>query len=146
MKEQYTMSLTITSVLGEGENREEYTLTTRGQLRMASGVNSLTYSEEIEGKKVHTTLTYRLRANRVHLKKRGAMKSEIIFEENFEHSSLYEIPPYSFDMTVRSQVVKASLGADGGEITLSYFRTIGGDTAPVEMRIVGIPLETEEDL
>ena len=146
MKEQHTMALTITSVLGEGENREEYTLTSRGQLRMASGVNSLTYTEDLEGKKVHTTLTYRLHANRVHLKKRGGMKSEIILEENFEHTSLYEIPPYSFDMTVRSQVVKASLGADGGEIVLSYQRTIGGDTAPVEMRIVGIPMETEDDL
>ena len=140
MKEQISMSLVVKSAMGEGADKEEYVVTCRGQLRMASGVNSLTYTEEMEGRRVHTTLTYRLHAGRVHLKKRGAVKSEMVFEEGFEHVSIYEMPPYRFDMTVLSRKVKASLGEDGGEIVLVYMRTIGGDTTQVTLTIAGTPV------
>ncbi len=141
MKEQVAMSLVVKSTIGEGSEKEEYVVTCRGQLRMASGVNSLTYTEELDGKRVHTTLTYRLHANRVHLKKRGAVKCEMIFEERYVHTSVYEMSPYKFDMVVEGQKVKASLGEEGGEITLTYLRTIGGDTAQVTLWIEGKPQE-----
>ena len=135
------MSLVVTSIIGEGSEKEEYTVECRGQLRMASGVNSLTYTEEVEGRRVHTTLTYRMNAGRVHLKKRGATKCEMIFEEGYTHTSVYEMSPYKFDMVVEGQKVKASLGEEGGEISLTYLRTIGGDTAKVVLQIVGTALE-----
>ena len=144
MKEQISMSLVVTSIIGEGSEKEEYTVACRGQLRVASGVNSLTYTEEVEGRRVHTTLTYRMHAGRVHLKKRGATKCEMVFEKGYVHTSVYEMSPYKFDMTIAAEQVRASLGDMGGEISLTYVRTIGGDTAKVTLQIVGTPIE--EDL
>jgi hypothetical protein len=53
LKVEVSMPLVVTSIIGEGSEKEEYTVECRGQLRMASGVNSLTYTEEVEGRRVH---------------------------------------------------------------------------------------------
>lgn len=145
MKEQIAMSLEVKSIIRMGEEEETYVETSQGQLRISSGVNSLTYTEEVGGKRVYTTLTYRLGATRVHFKKRVGVKSELVFEEGLEYTGVYEVSPYAFDMTVRSHKVRGNLGEEGGEILLAYTRILGGDTAEVTLHITGVPLG-EEDL
>ena len=93
----------------------------------------LTYSEENEGAVVYSDISYS--DGEVWVKRRGALVSELFFKEGVEHSSLYEVPPYKFDATVKTRRIKASFTEDGGELSLFYNMKIGGADKSARMRI-----------
>ena len=93
----------------------------------------LTYSEDNDGAAVYSDVTYS--DGEVWVKRRGALKSELFFKEGTEHSSIYEIPPYKFDATVKTRRIKASFSDEGGEISLFYNMKIGGAEKNARMRI-----------
>lgn len=117
--------LTIASeILDEDGGREinEYTLP--GVLRTRDGCHLLSYAETGEGGEVRSELF--VAEGRVRLCRTGAIRSKILFSEGNVHRSLYEIPPYRFDMTVTTEKVHCSFSADGGKIDLVYRTVIGG--------------------
>lgn len=61
------------------------------------------------------------------IRRRGAIQSEFIFKEGEVHNSVYRIPPYSFDMSVRATRIISSLTKEGGELILEYSMSVGGD-------------------
>ncbi|MBO5906596.1 MAG: DUF1934 domain-containing protein [Clostridia bacterium] len=93
----------------------------------------LTYTERGEGGEVNTEI--KADSDVVTVARSGAIESEIRFKKGEEHSSLYSVPPYKFDMTVNPLRVSFELGADGGELDLYYNMKIGGANKAVRMRI-----------
>ena len=51
-----------------------------------------------------------------------------------EEKSLYKLPPYAFDMTVKTKKLGISLTPFGGDIRISYLACIGGAEKTCEMR------------
>ena len=93
----------------------------------------LTYTERGEGGEVNTEVLFS--EGGVTVKRSGAIESEMHFFVGQEHSSVYSVPPYKFDMSVIPLRIKTELSLSGGEVDLYYNMNIGGAGKAVRMRI-----------
>ena len=71
----------------------------------------------------------------VSVKRNGAIESELVFEEGKTHTSLYRVPPYTFDAEVVTRRIRASVTDEGGLIELFYNMKIGGAEKTARMKI-----------
>ncbi len=97
------------------------------------GYARLTYTERGEGGEVNTEIISE--GGAVTVRRCGAIESDIRFAVGVEHSSVYSVVPYKFDMTVVPKRVLCELSSVGGEIDLYYNMKIGGASKAVRMRI-----------
>ena len=116
--------------VGEPEETETKHI---GSYEYSDGVQTLTYSERSEGGEVSSVIT--VRDGEVTVKREGAIRSELQFKEGESYSSLYSIPPYSFDATVKTRKMRLSLDITGGSIDMFYNMKIGGADKSARMRI-----------
>ena len=101
----------------------------------------LTYSENSEGGRIESEIE--IDPNTVTVKRSGALISELIFEEGRTHSSLYKIPPYSFDALVTTKKIRRNLSREGGSLDLHYLMNIGGADKAARMKIWIYPLSKQ---
>ncbi len=92
----------------------------------------ISYTEESEGNLTRTRIT--VKDGTVHLSRSGAIEWNVLFDEGSTISTLYKIPPYSFDCRVETKRVKVTPGTPY-EIRLVYSMDIGGGKKDVKMRI-----------
>ena len=104
-----------------------------GFLKITEGELNITYTEMSEGGKVVSDIT--VGEDFVRVRRVGAVESDMIFKEGAPHSSLYSIPPYSFDARVVTKKIRNSLTKDGGRLDIYYNMEIGGALKYVKMRI-----------
>ncbi len=99
----------------------------------------LTYSEEGEGGRTVSDIT--TEGARVTVRRRGSVESEMVFSVGETHSSLYEIPPYRFDMKVTATKIRNTLALGSGGLDLFYKMEIGGAEKKVRLRLFVHPKE-----
>ena len=135
------MEITIHSVIeningaGLAEDEPEISITTLPTtLAKTDEGLVISYSEEQEKTEIHTEITI-LQDGSVKLDRRGGVVWCVIFKSGEECNTLYNIPPYSFDCTVRTK--RADVERDGNsiKIRLIYSMNIGGGEKEVKMRI-----------
>lgn len=104
-------------------------LVTQGVLRQEEGEISLQYPESeltgLEG----TLTTFRVADDRITLRREGTLNSEMVFQEGQKHLSVYETPYGSLMLGVNTHRAKASLGAEGGSLSIRYRLEV--DSQPV---------------
>ena len=138
------MHLTIHSRLTTGGDSEIVSTEARGVLRQVGDHTSLAYTERREGgARVMTTLSWQAGTPRVRLTHRGAVRWEVDFDPKVPAVTRYEVPPYTFDLTVRCHEIRLPLDENGGEIHLAYTRNVGGDEALVELTLTACVREEE---
>lgn len=93
----------------------------------------ITYREDNEGQTVISDIT--VTEDSVTVKRTGDIRSEMKFTEGIEDKSLYEVPPYAFDVTVYTTKIRSSLTKDGGRLDIYYKMNIGGADKKVRMRV-----------
>ena len=93
----------------------------------------ITYAEKTEGGTL-TTCVVRDGAS-VTVTRRGAIESEMRFEEGVVHASEYAMPPYRFDCEIKTRKIRDRLEEDGGGLDLLYNMKIGGADKAVRMKI-----------
>ena len=99
----------------------------------------ITYSERSEGGEVFSEIL--VKGGGVRVKRKGAIESDLYFEEGTEHKSLYSIPPYKFDASVLTRRIRNGLNEDGGVLDLFYNMKIGGAEKSARMKIwISTPL------
>lgn len=116
--------------LGEPERAQTHA---EGYFRFGDGGATLTYAEESEGGRISSELE--ISGDVITVRRTGAIESELRFAEGCEHSSLYSVPPYKFDVTVRARRVRHTLSDMGGQIDVLYNMSIGGAHKAVRMKI-----------
>lgn len=94
---------------------------------------TLNYTEKNEGGKAVSEII--IRDGGVRVKRHGAIESDLYFKEGESHSSIYSVPPYKFDATVKAKRVKIELNENGGKIDLLYNMKIGGAEKSARMKI-----------
>ena len=99
----------------------------------------LTYSEEGEDGRTVSDIT--TEGTRVTVRRRGSVLSEMIFVEGEEHTSIYEVTPYRFDMRVKTTKIRNTLTLGGGGLDLFYKMEVGGAEKAVRLRLVIHPKE-----
>ena len=95
-------------------------LVTEGTLEFVNGGWDISYEEtELTGLAGVTT-TFRVESDRVILNRKGALSSQMVFQEGVSHSSLYQMEFGAFMITVCAARIFAQLGASGGIVDLIY--------------------------
>lgn len=124
---------------GVCDTEPEISITTvRGSMRTDGDIIHLRYKESTDGGEVDTHITV-YTDGRVGISRTGAILSDILFAEGEECRTVYSIPPYRFDMSVRTERIRCSLGKDGGELALYYGMNVGGGEKRVRMKLTLTP-------
>ena len=112
---------------------EEIKSESAGFLRAGEDEMLLTYTEGEGEAKVFSQVSIRGDAVTVH--RRGASESTMMLRVGEQHTSVYKVPPYAFDMAVEAKRIRNSLTLKGGRLDLFYMMTIGGQARKVRLTV-----------
>ena len=119
MKKEVTLAIRG-SQRYQDQEPEVIELMTDGTMEFRSGGWDISYEEtELTGM-VGVTTTFRVEPGKVTLDRKGALKSQMIFQENVVHESLYQMPFGALMLSVKATSVFFDIVPDGGVIDLSY--------------------------
>ena len=137
---EYTVHSVIENLDDNGliEGEPEVNLTTVDGFLKSNGESLfITYQEMSEGGRILTDIT--VSDGEVKLSRRGAVMFDATFREGEEMTTVYSIPPYSFDATIKAKRIRSELTKDGGILRLHYGMNIGGQEKAVRMKISARP-------
>jgi uncharacterized beta-barrel protein YwiB (DUF1934 family) len=137
---EYTVHSVIENLDDNGiiEGEPEVTLVTVDGFLKSDGEHMLiTYAEMSEGGKILTDM--RISEDGVKLTRRGAVMFDATFREGERVTTVYSIPPYSFDATLTTRKIRSELTKEGGVLRLHYGMNIGGQEKAVRMKITARP-------
>ena len=104
----------------EDQDPEIIELVTDGTMEFRNGGWDISYQEtELTGLAGVTT-TFRVEPDKVTLTRKGALNSQMIFQKNVVHESLYQMPFGALMLSVKATSVFFDILPDGGVIDLSY--------------------------
>ena len=114
-----------------GQEPEIIELVTEGTMEFRSGGWDISYEESELTGLAGVTTTFRVEPGRVILDRKGALNSQMIFQENVAHESLYQMPFGALMLTVKATSVFYDIVLDGGVIDLTYHINIENTEAGV---------------
>lgn len=130
----------IDNVDGDGGvDRELSESSHKGAMKISCGETSLSYRENTEGGSVFSDILIH-QSGAVTVRRTGAIDSTLHFDESEEFNTVYSLPPYKFDMSVKTEGIKNTLSILGGMLEIKYEMTVGGAKKRVLMQI-----ETSEE-
>lgn len=105
----------------EGQKPDTIELVTEGTLEeLDNGAWRIAYAEsELTGLQGVTT-TFHLEKGRVTLNRTGALHSQMVFEENVCHESLYEMEFGALMIGICARKIRTELSAAGGYMDVTY--------------------------
>ena len=103
-----------------GQEPEVIELVTEGWMEFRNGGWDISYEESELTGLAGVTTTFRVEPGRVVLDRKGALNSQMIFEEGVAHESLYQMAFGTLMLTVKATFVYFDIVSDGGTIDLSY--------------------------
>ena len=71
----------------------------------------------------------------VMLRRMGGIVSDMLFIEGKETKTIYQIPPYKFDMALTAKRIRKSFSEECGELQLVYSMNVGGGQKKARMKI-----------
>lgn len=104
----------------ENQEPEVIELTTEGTMEFRGGGWDIAYEESALTGLEGVTTTFRVEPGKVILTREGALNSRMVFEQDVDHDSLYQMPFGALLLTVRATSVFFDIVPDGGTIDLSY--------------------------
>lgn len=103
-----------------GQEPEVIELVTEGTMEFRDGGWDICYEEsELTGLSGVTT-TFRVEPGKVTLDRKGNLNSQMVFQENVVHDSLYQMPFGALMLSVKASRVFYDIVSDGGVIDLVY--------------------------
>lgn len=106
-------------------------LTTDGTMEFRNGGWDISYEESELTGLAGVTTTFRVEPEKVTLTRKGALNSQMIFEKDVVHESLYQMPFGALMLSVKATSVFFDILPDGGVIDLSYHIEIENTQAGV---------------
>lgn len=95
-------------------------LVTEGTMEFRNGGWDISYEESELTGLAGVTTTFRVEPGRVILDRKGALNSQMIFQEGVAHDSLYQMAFGALMITVKATFVYYDIVSDGGSIDLVY--------------------------
>ena len=119
MKQEVVLSIRGRQQYPEQEP-EVIELVTDGIMEFRGGGWDISYEEsELTGLDGVTT-TFRVEPGKVTLDRKGALNSQMVFQQGVAHDSLYQMPFGALMLTVKATSVFYDIVPDGGVIDLAY--------------------------
>ena len=119
MKQKVMLTIRGTQTY-EDQEPEVISLVTEGTMELRDGGWDISYEESELTGMAGVTTTFRIEPEKVVLTRTGALKSEMIFEKNVVHDSLYQMPFGALLLSVKATYLFYDIVPDGGVIDLSY--------------------------
>lgn len=113
------------------QDPEVIELVTEGTMEFTNGGWDITYEESELTGLAGVTTTFRVEPGKVILTRRGALSSEMVFQEGVSHDSLYQMAFGALMFTVKATSVFYDIVPDGGVIDLVYHIDIENNEAGV---------------
>ena len=104
----------------QDQDPEVIELMTDGTMEFRNGGWDISYEESELTGLAGVTTTFRIEPGMVTLTRTGTLSSTMIFQENVEHESLYQMPFGALMLSVKATRVFFDIVPDGGMIDLSY--------------------------
>ena len=95
-------------------------LVTEGTMEFRNGGWDICYEESELTGLAGVTTTFRVEPDKVTLDRKGALKSQMVFQQGIAHDSLYQMPFGALMLTVKAPSVFYDIVPDGGVIDLAY--------------------------
>ena len=95
-------------------------LVTEGTMEFTNGGWDISYEESALTGLEGVTTTFRVEPGKVTLTRKGALNSQMVFQEGVSHDSLYQMAFGTLMLTVKATSVFFDIVPDGGVIDLSY--------------------------
>lgn len=115
-------------------DRETSEASRSGAMKISCGEISLSYRENTDSGSVFSDILVH-ESGAVTVRRSGAIDSTLHFDENEEFNTVYSLPPYKFDMNVKTSKIKNTLSVLGGTLEIAYEMTVGGAKKRVLMTI-----------
>ena len=106
-------------------------LVTDGTMEFCNGGWDISYEESELTGLAGVTTTFRVEPDKVTLTRKGALHSQMVFQQNVVHESLYQMPFGALMLSVKATSVFYDIVPDGGVIDLSYLINIENSEAGV---------------
>ena len=119
MKRQVVLSIRGTQTY-EGQEPDVIELVTEGTMEFRAGGWDISYEESELTGLAGVTTTFRVEPGKVTLTRKGALNSQMVFQEGVSHDSLYQMPFGALMLTVKASFVYYDIVPDGGTIDLTY--------------------------
>lgn len=130
MKQTVVLSIQGRQTYGDQEP-EIIELVTEGTMEFKQGGWDISYEESALTGLEGVTTTFRVEPGKVTLTRKGALNSQMVFQEGVPHDSLYQMPFGALMLTVKATSVFYDIVPDGGVIDLSYHINIENTEAGV---------------
>ncbi len=95
-------------------------LVTEGTMEFCQGGWDIVYEESALTGLEGVTTIFRVEPDKVTLTRKGALNSQMVFQQGVEHDSLYQMAFGTLMLTVKATSVFYDIVPDGGVIDLSY--------------------------
>lgn len=112
-----------------GQEPETIELTTEGSMEFVNGGWDISYQESALTGLEGVTTTFRVEPGVVTLTRKGALNSQMIFQEGVPHDSLYQMPFGALMLSINAERVFYDIVPDGGVIDLVYHINIENSEA-----------------
>ncbi len=119
MKKEVTLSIEGRQTY-EDQPPEIIELVTDGTMEFRSGGWDISYEESELTGLAGVTTTFRVEPDKVTLTRKGALNSQMIFQKDVVHESLYQMPFGALMLSVKATSVFFDILPEGGVIDLSY--------------------------
>jgi len=119
MKQTVILSIQGTQTY-EDQEPEVISLVTEGSMEFRDGGWDISYEESELTGMAGVTTTFRIEQDKVTLTRTGALQSEMVFQKNVVHDSLYRMPFGALMLSVKATYLFFDIVPDGGVIDLSY--------------------------
>lgn len=106
-------------------------LVTEGTMELKQGGWDISYEESALTGLEGVTTTFRVEPGKVTLSRKGALNSQMVFQEGVPHDSLYQMPFGALMLTVKATSVFYDIVPDGGVIDLVYHIDIENSEAGI---------------
>ena len=130
MKQIVVLSIRGRQAYGDQEP-EVIELVTEGTMESKQGGWDISYEESALTGLEGVTTTFRVEPGKVTLTRKGALNSQMVFQEGVPHDSLYQLPFGALMLTVKATSVFYDIVPDGGVIDLSYHINIENTEAGI---------------
>ncbi|MBQ9070118.1 MAG: DUF1934 domain-containing protein [Clostridia bacterium] len=118
--------------LPEGDT-EVSELSVLGTMKINGDGISLSYNENTESGELHSYIL--ADEGRVTVMRNGAIVSTLRFSEGEVYNTVYELPPYKFDISVTTKKIRNTLTESGGALDIIYEMNVGGAAKRTKMKI-----------
>ena len=119
MKKEVTLSIEGRQTY-EDQAPEIIELVTDGTMEFRNGGWDISYEESELTGLAGVTTTFRVEPDKVTLTRKGALNSQMIFQKDVVHESLYQMPFGALMLSVMATSVFFDILPEGGVIDLSY--------------------------